>query len=94
MAGDGDNGKVEYGRLLQRVESIHVRLDDVGKKLDEILDPKGGLHPRVASLETAAQQNTQEHRTIWRLFKVVLVLLVMVLIILGPEAAGWIMKVV
>jgi len=88
----GELNEKEYGALLNKMDSVLGRVEDMGKKLDRVLDPEEGLYPQVSTLQTAAEQNVREHRTFWRLFRVVLIALVVILVILGPEALAWILK--
>jgi hypothetical protein len=84
------NGK-EYGALLTKMDSVLGRIEDMGKKLDRVLDPEEGLYPQVKTLQTAAEQNLREHRVFWAVLRIIAVVVGALLV--GDTAIQWIVRV-
>jgi len=93
MPGDG-NGGVQYGGLIERVSTLIDRVEDLGDKMDDVMHPQAGIYPQVARLQTAADQNEKDHRTFWWLFRGIIVLLLLLLAYLGPDAMAWLGQVI
>ena len=90
MSGD-ENGK-EYGALLSKMDGVLERVEDMGKKLDRVLDPEQGLYPKVETLRSAAEQNVKEHRLMWAVIRIIAIVVVVLLV--GDTALQWIVKVI
>jgi len=86
------NGK-EYGALIAKMDGVLERVEDMGNKLDRVLDPEEGLYPQVKTLQTAAEQNVKEHRLLWTVLRIIAIVVVGLVLIVGDSAIAWIVGV-